>query len=393
MENLDNSFHISRLIVKSFQEELNEDEKKELQEWFETTPRNEELYRSLAQNNLANKKEEIQQLHPDKSWSYLENQIDFRKNTHYLSFLKYAAIILLVLSGGLLFYFHQQTPNDVTTLTVNTSTPEPGSAKAILILESGEQVELTHQQNFHLQQDSNIQLDNHNNVLRIAIADSLMPTSESYSTLAIPKGGEYQLVLSDGSKIWLNSDSRLRFPSSFHGNKRIVYLEGEAYFEVAHRTEQPFIVSTKEMDIQVLGTKFNVKAYNDDHLVSTTLVSGSVRTSCNQSEQSVVLLPNEQCIFDPAQNTLETRPVNPQAFLGWVQGRFIFENETLGEIMKQLSRWYDVEIIYRKPQLAQYHFTGNVDRFDNISTLLQMIEKTYNITFNINGRTIVVNEK
>lgn len=393
MENLDNSFHISRLIVKSFQAELNEKEKKELQQWIEITPHNEKLYHSLAQNNLTSKRKEIQQLHPEKSWSNLENQINFRKNTRYLSFLKYAAVILLALSGGLLFYFHQQTPNDATTLTVNTPTPEPGSAKAILILESGEQVELTHQQNFHLQQDSSIQLDIHNNVLRIKIADSLIPASESYSTLAIPKGGEYQLVLSDGSKIWLNSDSRLRFPSSFNGNQRTVYLEGEAYFEVAHRPQQPFIVSTKEIDIQVLGTKFNVKAYSDDPLISTTLVSGSVRTSCNQSDQSVILLPNEQCIFDPAQNTLETHPVNPQVFLGWVQGRFIFENETLGEIMKQLSRWYDVEILYRKPQLAQYHFTGNVDRFDNISTLLRMIEKTYNITFNINGRTIVVNEK
>ena len=196
--------------------------------------------------------------------------------------------------------------------------------------------------------------------------------------------------MSDGSKVWLNSDSRLRFPSPFSGDKRTVFLEGEAYFEVAHDTQKPFVVSTEDMSIRVLGTKFNVKAYAEDEAVYTTLVSGSVRTNNKQSTYSTLLSPNEQCIYYPGNNRKETRKIDPQTFLGWVQGRFIFENETLEEILKQLGRWYDTEIFYQNPRVAKYRFTGNVDRFDQISTLLHMIEKTYPVSFTINGRTIVV---
>lgn len=390
MEHLNHSFHLSKLIIKSFQQELNETEKTELSAWLDSNVKNQELYHTLLLQDLTEKKQQIQQLHPDKNWKQLESRIKFRPKPRYLSILKYAAIVTLTLAAGILFY-QQHSPTDPQNhLTATTVSPVPGNAKAILTLASGEKVELTNGQDFYLQQDSTIQLANHNNILKIKINNSLSIPTESHSTLSVPKGGEYQLVLSDGSKVWLNSDSKLRFPSPFTGAERTVFLEGEAYFEVAHNPDKPFIVSTGDMAVQVLGTKFNVKAYAGDNAVYTTLVSGSVKAGSRQSTKAVILTPNEQCIYTPADDRIKTSIVDPQAFLGWVKGRFIFENETLEEILKQLGRWYDVEIFYQNPEVAQYRFSGNVDRFEQISTLLRMIEKTYPVSFTINGRTIVV---
>lgn len=390
MKKLNQSFHISQLIIRSFQQELDENGKRDLVSWLNTDPRNQALYQDLQQKDLAERKQQIKQLHPEKSWKQLERQIHFKRNNHYLTIFKYVAILLLILSTGLYYYSQRFTTDKPFTLTVTANIPVPGSTKAILILESGEEIELTSGQNFCLQQDTNIQILNTDNILRINISDSISPLKENYSTLSVPKGGEYRIVLSDGSKVWLNSDSRLRFPSPFSGDKRTVFLEEEAYFEVAHDTQKPFVVSTEDMSIRVLGTKFNVKAYAEDEAVYTTLVSGSVRTNNKQSTYSTLLSPNEQCIYYPGNNRMETRKIDPQTFLGWVQGRFIFENETLEEILKQLGRWYDTEIFYQNPRVAKYRFTGNVDRFDQISTLLHMIEKTYPVSFTINGRTIVV---
>lgn len=394
MENLHPSFHISELILKSFQNQLTEAEKQELQEWLSAQPQNKELYDSLLHPDLQQKADLIQHLHPEKSWSKLEKSIPFRHSAPLLTFTKYAAILLLLLTAGWFLYLtHEKTGHSSIPPTTVSSAPIPGSSKAMLILESGKTIELTQGQSFQLQQDSNTRLNNTDNMLRVETTGTSTANTDNYSTLAIPKGGEYQLLLSDGSKIWLNSDSRLRFPAVFNGDQRKVFLDGEAYFEVSHNPQKPFIVVTKEMEVKVLGTRFDVKAYPEDNLVYTTLVSGAVKTNHIYSPDSIILRPNQQCIYNKTDKKMAARNIDPESFLGWVHGRFIFEDESLEEIMKQVSRWYDVNIVYQYPQLAQYHFTGNVDRFDNVSTLLQMIEKTYNISFTINEKNIVVSKR
>lgn len=391
MKDLFASFHIAQIILKSFKEELNNSESDELTSWLSVSPKNLELYENWKQGDLTERKQLIDRLQPEKSWQKLERKIYFKKKPVYLRVLKYAAAALIIITVGILTH-HRITP-DGMPLVAETYTPAPGTAKAVLILESGEQMELVNGQNLYLQKDSCIQLNNNNNTLKVEISNTPGSMPESYSTLSIPKGGEYQLILSDGSKIWLNSDSRLRFPDRFNGEERTVYLEGEAYFEVAHNAQKPFIVSVRNMKIEVLGTKFDVKAYNEDPVVYTTLLSGCVKTSGGQSGQSVILHPNEQCLFDTAKQQLKKRAVDATTFIGWKDGRFIFENEPLEEIMKQLCRWYNVEVSYQSPELAKYRFTGNTGRFDQISSLLNMIEKTYPISFSINGNSIEVRKK
>lgn len=391
MEDLHQSFNIAQLILKSFRESLTDSESEELDSWLSASPRNRKSYELWKQSDLTEKKNLINQLHPESSWQQLENKLHFKKRPIYFRVLKYVAAALIIITAGILI--HNRFSQDSTPLLAETSNPVPGTAKAILILESGKQMELINGQNFYLHKDSSIQINNNNNILKVEVSGFRKDLPENYSTLSVPKGGEYQLVLCDGSKIWLNSDSRLRFPDRFGGDQRVVYLEGEAYFEVAHNARKPFIVSVRNMKVEVLGTKFDIKAYKEDGIIYTTLLSGSVKTSNLHSGQSVILHPNEQCLFDTTRHLLQKRTVDAATFIGWKEGRFIFENEPLEEIMKQLSRWYNVEVTYQSPELANYRFTGNTGRFDQISSLLRMIEKTYPISFSINGNSIKVTKR
>ena len=217
--------------------------------------------------------------------------------------------------------------------------------------------------------------------------------SACQQTITVPAGQRAQITLADGTKVWLNSKSTLTYASNFGRKERNVELDGEAYFEVAFDSLKPFIVMTGGMEVQVLGTKFNIKAYTDDQAIFTTLVSGSVQIKERESAHTALLRPDEQCIYTTHDGRMRIHTVDPQVSLGWIHGRFVFENETLEEILKQLGRWYDVKIFFRDPQVAGYRFTGNVGRFDQISTLLRMIEKAYDISFTISDDTVIVSKK
>ncbi|MEG1737927.1 MAG: DUF4974 domain-containing protein [Odoribacter sp.] len=392
MEDLSESLFISRLIVKSFQEELTEVEKQKLDKWL-ADEKNHQLYQSLRKADLGIKKQEMRAVHSEKAWKNLERKIHSIRRSPMIHLIQYAAVILLLLSIGTLIYLHPISINKTIVQLYEQEIPQPGSSKAVLILESGKKIELNDKEDFFLQQDSTISLNNTGNTLKVKLSQQQSYRSAIYQTLDIPKGGEYKLILSDGSVVWLNSDSRLRFPSSFPGKKRTVYLEGEAYFEVSPDSLHPFIVSSKGMDVEVLGTKFNVKAYPEDVIIYTTLCQGSVKTINQQTGLSLLLEPNQQARFTKQNGKIEKQEVDSRLFTGWTGGRFVFENETLEEIMKQLERWYNIDVFYQNPSIKKYKFTGDVDRFDEISTILNMIEKTYNITFSINQKTIVIKNR
>lgn len=390
MDNLNHYIHISRLIVKSFHEELSDEEQKELNNWL-STPGNSQLYGSLRQRELQTKREQIRELHPEQIWNKLEKQIPFKTKRQILPLFRYAAAVLLpVLIISIAYYHHSSKTEQPVTVSDSVI---PGGPKATLILSSGKEVMLRANQNLCLPNDTTVKLNNRDNILKVENSSTHTSQPENYQTLSIPLGGEYKLILSDGTKIWLNSDSRLKFPVNLNEGKRQVYLEGEAYFEVTHHPEQPFIVHTPGMDIEVLGTKFNVKAYTEDQVISTTLAEGSVQTTNIQHKTSLLLSPNQQCQYVKSTGKMEKQNVDIHNFIGWIEGKFIFENETLEEIMKQLSRWYNTQVFYSNPEIKKYRFTGYVNRFDEIDTILHMIERTYNISFKVDGKTIIVNRK
>lgn len=394
MKELYTPLRIARLIVQSFEQEPEGEDKKILEQWL-STEGNRELYESFRHRDLSERRRQADRIDSRKHWRAIERHLSspHQRRTLLRRWSMRAAILTLpILAAAALIWWQFPQSSSPLSLFTETQMPAPGSSKAILILSDGQEIDLAAQQTFCLQSQSDARLENRDNTLTVEPTEMANVTAVNYQTLSIPVTGEYKLVLSDGTQIWLNSATRLRFPTSFPGKERRVELEGEAYFEVAPHPEQPFIVSTEGIQIQVLGTKFNVKAYREDDAIYTTLAEGAVRTVNPKKGSAMVLTPDQQCVFTKRTGDMEKKEVHARSFTGWTTGKFIFENETLEEILKQLGRWYGIQATYQTPELKSYRFTGHVNRFGEISTLLDMIEKTYRIRFHIQEKHITVSK-
>lgn len=212
-------------------------------------------------------------------------------------------------------------------------------------------------------------------------ADSLV-----YNTLKIPRGGAYSLQLSDGTKVMLNSDSRLKFPQSFSGDTREVYLEGEGFFQVAKDAAKPFIVHCEKYAVRVLGTTFNISAYRNDEVSMTTLVEGRVNIECGNTV--VALTPGLMAVV--ADSKVTTREVNVESYISWTRDQFSFSEERLEDLLKKISRWYDVEFVFDDEEIKDYKFSGFMPRYESIDAILQIMEQAANVTFKMNNKQIVV---
>ena len=214
-----------------------------------------------------------------------------------------------------------------------------------------------------------------------------------YNELKTPRGGGYNLQLADGTGVWLNAGSSIRFPVSFTEDTRQVYLEGEAYFEVSHNGS-PFIVSTEDMDVRVLGTSFNISAYADEPQFKTTLVEGKVRVELkgqgNSLSNSLVLSPDQQAILHRSEGELSNVEVNSSLYTSWMRGKLEFHNESLDLVMKRLARWYDFEYEFENPQAKEFHFSARLNNGENISNIIEMLEMTTDVKFELRDQKIVI---
>ena len=213
---------------------------------------------------------------------------------------------------------------------------------------------------------------------------------ERYNILRVPRGGEFSITLSDGTIVYLNSESELRYPVNFVGRDRRVYLSGEAYFDVTQNKEHPFIVEMKNSVVRVLGTSFDVRAYADEDEVLTTLVQGVVRFSAGK--ESVVLEPGKQAILDKL-GQIETREVDTYLYTAWKEGVFAFKKQRLEEIMKVVARWYDVNVFWENISQKEVTFTGKMKRYDDFSKVMEMLEMTGNTEFVVRENNIFIREK
>ena len=210
--------------------------------------------------------------------------------------------------------------------------------------------------------------------------------TEEYHTVIVPRGGEYNLTLADGTNVWLNSDSKLEFPNTFVGDERRVKLAGEAYFEVAKNKAKPFRVEVDRVEVVVLGTSFNIHAY--DEAVKTTLVEGAVKL--NVAGKAYSLSPGFEANVDQGGVKIVKSDVYEQ--IAWKDGRFVFREKRLEEVMSILSRWYDFEIFYQNAAVKDLHFTGNIPRHATINEVLKFLERTHLVHFSVVGRTVIVSE-
>ncbi len=272
----------------------------------------------------------------------------------------------------------------------------PGGDRAHIVLDDGRMIDLEqiegdtiiHQDGFSIVKASNGAI--YYNYDKQDVLDHRI----AYNTIVTPKGGQYQLTLPDGTQVWLNAESSLKYPVFFEGDRRQVELTGEGYFDVAKNTRNgksvPFIVQTRNQKLEVLGTIFNIDSYDDR--IKTTLVEGKVRLGLlDNQEKTTILRPNEQSIFNEEKQMFYVQEVNPLYATAWKNGNFSFHRATIREVMASISRWYDVDIVY-KGAFANDYFTGTISRFEQIDKLLKSIELTGSVHFKIEGRRIIVNE-
>ena len=300
-----------------------------------------------------------------------------------------AAAILILLTAGIYYYQTSSKP-----IIVKTKIPRfkndvaPGNNKAILTLDDGSKIDLDDAKTGILASESNIDIKKTGDGQLEYTAGAQNVKTVKYNILSTPMGGEYQLVLPDGSKVWLNSGSTLRFPTAFIGSERIVELKGEAYFDIAKNPKMPFLVRTNNaMDIKVLGTQFNVMAYDDEKNINTTLIEGSVEVL--KESGKTTLKPGQEAILNKRSGNIKVASADLEQAIAWKNGYFIFYNENIESIMRKVSRWYNVDIVYQG-NLNNKDFVGTISRNKNVSELLKMLELTGAIHFSIDGRRITV---
>ncbi|TDQ79267.1 FecR family protein [Sphingobacterium yanglingense] len=284
---------------------------------------------------------------------------------------------LLLIALGATFYYKVNVPSDGAAI-VAANKIVPGTNRATVTLADGSIVDLS---------------DGHTGVV---VSDNLtyedgsaISGATTSATLTTPRGGQYRITLADGTKVWLNAASSLQYPARFDGDTREVTLRGEAYFEVAHNGRQRFIVNSGEQRTVVKGTKFNISAYPDDHQIATTLLEGSVAIQLSQGtkDDELLLKPDQEAVVKDGK--MSKRSVDANEAMAWSQGKFMFTDAPLPVIMRQIARWYDVDVTYLQP-VDDVTFTGSISRFDNIQDVLRKLALTDRIKFETQERRIMV---
>ena len=326
--------------------------------------------------------------------------ISLLKNPRRLWLKKWAvaASILVLFATGAYFLF-LNTKSQSPLLSKNGQKPTgdiqsvtPGGNKAVLTLADGSVINLDSAKNGTLTQQGNIKIIKGEDGQLLYYVDQEGATMKGYNTISTPRGGKYQIVLADGSKVWLNAASSLKFPASFTGKAREVTLTGEGYFEVAKNASMPFHVKVNNMMVEVLGTHFNVNAYEDESSVATTLLEGSVKikkdVSAKSSSQSLVLIPGDQAELAKDGELKINHNANVQEVIAWKNDNFEFNNTPVTDIMRQVSRWYDVEIDYRGA-VPIHQLTGKISRNVDLNQLIDMLKYT-GINMKIENKKIII---
>lgn len=296
-----------------------------------------------------------------------------------------AAILLLIGSTALMrFMLNKRSAPSPPLVTQAAVTVAPGSNKALLTLANGSTITLDSTARQVIQQGQTT-IRQYGGQLQYTAQGQ--PATASYNILHTPAGGQYQLTLPDGSKVWLNASSSLRFPTAFNSNERNVVLTGEAYFEVAKHAGMPFKVVANDITIEILGTHFNVNAYTDEQHIATTLFEGAVKV--HNREQAVVLKPGQQAVYSHATHDLRSGPADMEGAVAWKNGYFKFSNENIQSVMRKIARWYDVDIEYRG-DVSDKALWGTISRFENIQEVLDMLEMTGTTHFRMEGKKVIV---
>jgi transmembrane sensor len=381
-----NQKHLRELLKRRHEQKLDDNEIDELNNWYHQLKDGSGDFEKLARqyggddglkkhlySNFIDKLEKDRRLGDNKIW--------------------YRVAAILIVGVMISAWFFKENGKMATSKVARVSkqdSPSPGTNKATLILADGRKVQLNNSQESIAVTQPGVNIKKVGNGKLVYSDHGAAPGNSltAYNTIATPRAGEYQLVLSDGTRVWLNSQTTLRYPLKFTGREREVELVGEAYFEVVYNKAMPFRVIAGEQTITDLGTHFNIKAYEDDKTIATTLLEGSVNVSDKLSGQNKLLIPGEQASVIKDKGTITVTNARLDEVTAWKNGYFIFDNEGVSSVMKMISRWYDVDVTYHLTKNT--HFGGTFSRSSNLNDLLKSLELVGNLHCELKERRIIV---
>lgn len=375
--------HIPILICRKLLGTITPEEEAILTEWRCKNSSNAEAYERLM--NLGHIDKELHRLkiadyHRPLADMHRRFEAEYGKRSHKLTlrFAAAAAVVLLFVSVTLLWWHSSGISSEKAEVANVTKEIKPGTTQAVLILENGETISLG--------------ADSMAN--RKMIAKATEGVEIAYSDIQTPRGGEFKVVLEDGTEVWLNADTKMRYPEHFTSDKRRVEIEGEAYFKVAHDSNRPFYVVSGGQVVRVYGTEFNVNAYSDEHSAYTTLVEGSISLkTIGGNGGELMLTPGHQVVYDKSTSSARVKTVDTDIVTSWRSGAFVFEDQTMEQIMRTLSRWYDFEYEFADELVASIVFMGSIPRYGSFKEVSDIFMKMGGIKLRQHGGKIIISAK
>ncbi len=383
------AYRIARLIAGYIRGTLSKKEHDELDDWVATNDENMQLFEKLTdEKNIEDAMRWMEKVEMEQALKKIKEKITTKPkltNTSWPKLLRYGIAASVILALGAALIFKPFSGKKEMQISNNNRDLAPGGNKAILTLDGGKQIFLDTIRNGLLAEQGNISLIKKDNAVLYTSSNPRQSNYDIYNTIAVPRGGQYQLVLSDGTHVWLNAASSINYPVQFRDSERKVKITGEAYFEVTKNEAMPFKVLVGEAEIEVLSTKFNVNAYEDEPTINTTLAEGIVKI--NQGISSVQLNPAQSALINSV-GEIKITEANLDQILAWKNGEFKFQDAEIETIMRQLARWYDVEIEYENK--SSHHFNATISRDVPVSKILRLLELTKRVHFRIEEKKILV---
>ncbi|TWO34535.1 FecR family protein [Seonamhaeicola sediminis] len=374
-----------KLIIKKIKQTLSKEDEKIFKTWYNESQRHRDYFKKVQRNYNRG----IDTVNLEKGWYKISKRTDTQKS---VLNLKYAAAVAMFISFGSLWYFNSfkdKSKIHQEYEVAKDNTIKIGTDKATLTLDDGSKIALEKGMVYN-----NNEASSNGEQLVYKSAKSISSNLVRQNTLTIPRGGQFYLVLADGTKVWMNSETKLKYPIDFTPNKtrEVELVYGEAYFEVSPSTKHNgsgFIVHSEGQDVQVLGTQFNIKAYKDENTIFTTLVEGKVLVE-NLDNQYQKLIPGEQSSLSLDSKSLNVTQVDVYNQISWKDGLFSFKNTSLKEITKVLSRWYDVSIVFEDQTKETIEFNGVFRKNSNLKQILDIIQNTNEVKYRITNKTITM---
>ena len=380
------------VIYRKIEGKLSAVEEERFEAWLKEGWEHREYYERMRRMYQQENVQEVETGEIQEAWVVFEKRVQgqrrIERRQRWVWVMSAVASVAIVICCCWFVYYRANTEQK---LNVAVQKIVPGQYNAVLEMADGATYQLGEQQYF-LQERTGNQIKVDSTVLSYLPVNNKSGLSQDivYNKLSVPKGGEYRIELEDGTKVWINSASRLRYPVVFSGDTREVYLEGEAYFEVRRDSSRPFIVHAGDQRVTVLGTSFGMTCYANEVNDYTTLVSGKVKVELQQGKQAFVLKPGTQVEYNKESGMVRERRVDVAEFVAWKEGKYVFKQKRLEDILSTLSRWYDFEVFYQNSEMKEVLFSGELRRFDDFNYLLQLIERTSDVKFIIDKKVVQV---